>query len=156
MTLIFRKQEGETWKEAMLRHARPYGLEEDVLETYTRLITEDGLSGDQAARDALYEWDLLEPGAAMQPDPDVFVDDTFGRWSASKVNEMFELMRRWRGIMNLSGFTNAANAGFLTQHGIRNIDDLNRLKEKMDALLDSGAAEGDSAPMGEGDSSGDS
>jgi hypothetical protein len=88
-------------------------------------------------------------------DPDIFVDNTFGRWSASKVNEMFELMRRWRGIMNLSGFTNAANAGFLSQHGIRNIDDLNRLKEKMDALLDGSAAEGDSETVEERDSTGD-
>lgn len=58
IALNLRKQEGETWKEAMLRHARPYGLEGDVLETFTRL-TGDGLSEAQAAWDALYEWDLL-------------------------------------------------------------------------------------------------
>lgn len=58
MALILRKGKSETWKEAMLRYARPYHLEEDVLETFTRL-TKNGLSEAQAAWDALYEWDLL-------------------------------------------------------------------------------------------------
>lgn len=59
MALILRKEKSETWKEAVLRYARPYHLEEDVLETFTRLIDKNGLSEDQAAWGALYEWDLL-------------------------------------------------------------------------------------------------
>jgi len=58
MAQTFRKQEGETWKEAMLRYARPYRMERDVLGTFTRLV-KDGLSEAEAAWDALYEWDLL-------------------------------------------------------------------------------------------------
>ena len=59
MALILRKEKSETWKEAVLRYARPYHLEEDVLETFTRLV-KNGESEDQAAWGALYEWDLLE------------------------------------------------------------------------------------------------
>lgn len=71
MALILRKGKSETWKEAMLRYARPYHLEEDVLETFTRL-TKNGLSEAQAAWDALYEWDLVtELGGLELPDEEV-------------------------------------------------------------------------------------
>lgn len=70
-------------------------------------------------------------------------------------NEMYEVLQTCRGLINLSGLAMSANAGFLTPYGIKDINDLNHLKEKMDALLDGSAAKGDSAPMGEGDSSGD-
>lgn len=59
MALTLRRQEGETWKETMLRYARRYRMERDVLETFTKLV-KDGLDEAEAAWDALYEWDLLE------------------------------------------------------------------------------------------------
>ena len=57
--LVFRRQKTETWKEAMLRYARRYYMENDVLETYERFVR-TGETEVRAAWSALYEWDLLD------------------------------------------------------------------------------------------------
>jgi hypothetical protein len=59
MALVFRRQKTESWKEAMLRYARRYHIEKDVLETYEHFVRA-GETEARAAWSALYEWDLLD------------------------------------------------------------------------------------------------
>lgn len=58
------KEDNETWLEAALRVARPYGLETEVKDSYNYAVSR-GEPEDKAAWDACYEWDVLE-----------YVDDT--------------------------------------------------------------------------------
>lgn len=57
--LGIRRQPEETWKEAALRLARPFGLEQEVAEEYEHQIA-NGASEDRAAWAACYEWDVAE------------------------------------------------------------------------------------------------
>lgn len=59
MALVFCRKNTESWKEAMLRYARRYCMENDVLETYERFVGA-GETEARAAWSALYEWDLLD------------------------------------------------------------------------------------------------
>lgn len=57
--LGFRKTENETWREAVARVARPYGLDNECLSAYNRSV-EQGVGEEEAAWCALYDWDCLE------------------------------------------------------------------------------------------------
>lgn len=54
-----RRREDETWLEAALRLARPYQLEKEVREDYERFVSR-GVSDEEAAWAAAYEWDIAE------------------------------------------------------------------------------------------------
>lgn len=51
------REDGETWKDAALRMARPWGLEIEVAEWYDSEVAR-GEPEDQAAWAACYEWDV--------------------------------------------------------------------------------------------------
>tara|TARA_R110002020_G_scaffold209490_4_gene415462 strand:+ start:181 stop:372 length:192 start_codon:yes stop_codon:yes gene_type:complete len=55
------RKEKETWRDMVIRYAKPWGLKHDVLREYNRLINK-GWKENQAAWGALYDWDLLEDG----------------------------------------------------------------------------------------------
>ena len=57
--LAAKRKENESWREAVIRYAKPWGLKWDVLREYNRLISK-GWKPNQAAWGALYDWDLLE------------------------------------------------------------------------------------------------
>ena len=59
MSLVAARRENETWREAVIRCAAPWGLERDALGVYDRLLTE-GMHEAQAAWCALYEWDIVD------------------------------------------------------------------------------------------------
>lgn len=59
MSLRVVKNENETWREAVERIAKVYGLEEECLYEYDRLRARNVIEA-QAAWEALYEWDCLE------------------------------------------------------------------------------------------------
>ena len=59
MQLVLRKHEDETWLQAALRVAKPFCLESEVEDCYEAYILM-GLSQEEAAVEACYEWDLLE------------------------------------------------------------------------------------------------
>lgn len=51
----------ESWRECVIRNARPYGLEAECLEIFDREVSR-GTEKAEAAFIAMYEWDLgLEP-----------------------------------------------------------------------------------------------
>jgi|DEB0MinimDraft_6_1074348.scaffolds.fasta_scaffold12435_6 hypothetical protein len=45
------------------------------------------------------------------------------------------LLKKCRGLLNLSGLAKAAQAGFLTRFGIVSIKDLDELKAEIDGLI---------------------
>jgi hypothetical protein len=53
------KNKGETWIEAALRYAKPYGLQWEVTTVYERCL-KAGAAEEDAAYAALSEWDLLD------------------------------------------------------------------------------------------------
>lgn len=57
--LALRREENETWKDAAMRVAKKYGLEEEVGEAFDK-YTAQGDSEEQAAWAACYDWDLLD------------------------------------------------------------------------------------------------
>lgn len=59
MSLFAERHEHETWRDCVYRVASKYGLEMEALTDYDRNIAY-GAPADQAAFDALYEWDLLD------------------------------------------------------------------------------------------------
>lgn len=60
MPLVVRKNPGETWRETVVRYARPQGLETECLAEFDfEMSRGDHVDGAQAAFDALYEWDCL-------------------------------------------------------------------------------------------------
>jgi hypothetical protein len=58
MKFSIKKHENETWKQAGIRIAKDYGLEDEFIIFYDRAI-EKGRSEEDATLDALWEWDLL-------------------------------------------------------------------------------------------------
>jgi hypothetical protein len=59
MPLIVRKQEGETWREAALRYAKPWSPEAQVGEIFDREVA-SGTPESRAAWNACHEWDVLD------------------------------------------------------------------------------------------------
>lgn len=61
--LYLQRLQGETWRDALIRIAKHYYLEEECLEVFDREIAE-GVPEDRAAWNAAYEWDVLsfDPG----------------------------------------------------------------------------------------------
>jgi hypothetical protein len=55
--------------------------------------------------------------------------------SAEEVGKALALLRRVRALLQLSGFANAAQAGFLQRFGLRNLADLQQLRADIDQLL---------------------
>lgn len=60
------KQEGETWRAAVIRYAAPYGLTEECLELFDRQVG-IGEREEMAAWTALCEWDLVPFDGAATP-----------------------------------------------------------------------------------------
>jgi len=65
MTLILHREKGETWREAALRQAEKFGLQDDVAHSFDaeKAVTEDEQA--EAAFHACYEWDVLD----LEPNP---------------------------------------------------------------------------------------
>lgn len=59
MPLVLKKKEGETWREAMVRVASAHGLEAECTQVFEHEV-KHGIPEDEAAWDALYEWDCLD------------------------------------------------------------------------------------------------
>lgn len=57
--LSITRDDGETWREAVARYATPWGLQEETLILFDRLL-ESGEQESEAAFTCLYEWDLVE------------------------------------------------------------------------------------------------
>ena len=55
---IIRREENETWRQAVERYAKPWGLEEECLEFFDADVAR-GEPEDKAAWGACYEWDVL-------------------------------------------------------------------------------------------------
>ena len=55
--------------------------------------------------------------------------------SAEETRKSLQLLRRVRSLLELSGFANAAQAGFLQRLGLSSIADLQQLKSEIDELL---------------------
>lgn len=51
------RNEGETWRECVIRNAKQYGLEVECLQIFDRDVAAGSEESD-AAWDAMYEWDL--------------------------------------------------------------------------------------------------
>ena len=54
-----KKNENESWRDTVIRYAKPYGLQYDTLESFDNLVKE-GWEQRDAAWGALCDWDLLE------------------------------------------------------------------------------------------------
>jgi hypothetical protein len=71
MSLQVQRNEGESWRDSVIRHSRPWGLDEECLEIFDAKVSENQPE-DDAAWDALYEWDCLEyvdePGPVTDED----------------------------------------------------------------------------------------
>ena len=63
--LVAKRKGKETWRDMVIRYAKPWGLKRDVLREYNRLISK-GWKQNQAAWGALYDWDLLEQGGGEE------------------------------------------------------------------------------------------
>lgn len=59
MSLVLRREEGESWYQAAIRQATKYGMEFEVDADYQSFI-HLGYSDQEAAFDACYEWDVLD------------------------------------------------------------------------------------------------
>jgi len=54
-----RKLPGESWREAALRVAKPWGLEAEVADQYDLEVSR-GVEDARAAWNACFDWDVLE------------------------------------------------------------------------------------------------
>lgn len=59
MAIVMTRNDGESWFEAAMRHARAVGLQEEVYDCIEQFMLE-GDSEEEACWCALFEWDLLE------------------------------------------------------------------------------------------------
>lgn len=59
MGLGLKRLENETWYECAMRYAWEWGMEVEVDEWYT-MYKEEGLSDEDAAFSACYEWDICD------------------------------------------------------------------------------------------------
>lgn len=61
MALVLRRDLtcGESWLEAAIRAAKPYGLTQEIIDYYEKFIAE-GDDESEAAFRACWEWDVLE------------------------------------------------------------------------------------------------
>ncbi len=59
MPLVLHKKEGETWKQAALRQASSFKLQDEVTTAYNN-YTKNGMPKEEAAWCACYDWDLLD------------------------------------------------------------------------------------------------
>lgn len=66
--LVLRRNPDESWRQAALRAASRYGLEEEVSEDYAARL-KSGESEEDAAWGACYEWDLLEYDPEQKNEP---------------------------------------------------------------------------------------
>lgn len=57
--LILRKPLNRTWRQVVWDRAVYYGLDREALQLYDSDVA-DGVPEDQAAWNALYEWDILD------------------------------------------------------------------------------------------------
>tara|TARA_R110002110_G_scaffold210515_3_gene422973 strand:- start:820 stop:1011 length:192 start_codon:yes stop_codon:yes gene_type:complete len=57
--LAAKRNKDESWRDAVIRYAKPYGLQYDALESFDNLVKE-GWEQNRAAWGALCDWDLLE------------------------------------------------------------------------------------------------
>jgi len=60
-SLVMIKNQGETWREAVMRYATKYGLDDECLAVYESQV-DGGVPEQEAAFNALAEWDCLEVG----------------------------------------------------------------------------------------------
>ncbi len=58
MTFRVHRNPDETWREAVIRYASPYGMAVECLEWFDDAI-KSGKNEGEAAFDALYEWDVV-------------------------------------------------------------------------------------------------
>lgn len=59
MSLVAKRQEGETWRQAVERIAKPHRMDRECLDEFDANIAV-GIPEDRAAWNALYEWDCLD------------------------------------------------------------------------------------------------
>lgn len=59
VALVIRRRDGETWRQAALRLARKYGMEEEVAASFDEYRRE-GSSAEDAAWCACYDWDVID------------------------------------------------------------------------------------------------
>ena len=57
--LVATRKGKETWRDMVIRYAKPWGLKREVLREFDHLVSK-GWKQNQAAWGALYDWDLLE------------------------------------------------------------------------------------------------
>jgi len=57
--LVLSRNENETWLQAALRMAKPYGMESEVEVDYHHFVS-CGMEESEAAWSACEEWDILE------------------------------------------------------------------------------------------------
>ena len=57
--LVLERKNNETWLQAALRMAKPYGLEYEVEDDY-HIFIQDGETESEAAYMACEQWDVLE------------------------------------------------------------------------------------------------
>tara|TARA_R110000851_G_scaffold332985_1_gene510697 strand:+ start:798 stop:989 length:192 start_codon:yes stop_codon:yes gene_type:complete len=57
--LAAKRNKNESWRDTVIRYAKPYGLQYDALESFDNLVKE-GWEQGRAAWGALCDWDLLE------------------------------------------------------------------------------------------------
>lgn len=59
MSLVLKREEGQSWRDAAIAAAKPHGLQDEVAEAYDT-SKQHGASDEEAAWGAAYEWDVLE------------------------------------------------------------------------------------------------
>ena len=60
LMLVLARKETETWLQAAMRMARPYGLSEEVHDEYFNCLLKKGYTESHAAYCACEYWDVLE------------------------------------------------------------------------------------------------
>lgn len=60
MSFALKKYDGESWLDAALRLAEPYGLSWEIKNSYKENMTLRKMSEKEAAFEAAYEWDILD------------------------------------------------------------------------------------------------
>lgn len=69
--LSLKKTADETWLDALLRYARPYGMEGPAVTSYARM-RDRGIDQETAAFEAAYEWDILDLILEEEPEGEPF------------------------------------------------------------------------------------
>ena len=59
MSLGLTRNDGETWRDCVIRYASKYGLQSECVEVFDRM-QKDGAKPDWSAWCALGEWDILD------------------------------------------------------------------------------------------------